>query len=25
LGFEAKYSDLDTLISSMWNVYKRLR
>lgn len=25
LGFEAKYSDLDTLISSMWNVYKELR
>jgi UDP-glucose 4-epimerase len=23
LGFEPKYSDLDTLVSSMWNVYKK--
>ena len=25
LGFEPQYSDLDTLVSSMWNVYKYLR
>ncbi len=25
LGFEARHSDLDTLISSTWNVYKELR
>ena len=24
LGFEPKYSDLDTLVGSMWNVYKKL-
>jgi UDP-glucose 4-epimerase len=25
LGFEPQYSDLDTLVSSMWNVYKKNR
>ena len=25
LGFEPKYSDLATLLGSMWNIYKKLR
>jgi UDP-glucose 4-epimerase len=25
LGFEPKYSDLETLLGSMWNIYKELR